>query len=387
MPIHVDGTLDSPVADVDKQCRLLGPTALVVQALMGVIVIASLLYKRHRERPRRAWNIWVFDVSKQVVGQAILHGSNVLISMIEGSHALKNPCVTYFLNILLDTTIGVGLIYTLIHFFTFILETKFKIEGITSGVYGNPPSVKWWAKQAAIYVVVLAIMKSGMGAISLISWLNHFGKWLLGWSKDKTALQVIFVMGVFPITMNVLQFWLIDSIVKFKGLTNRGESEDDEAAREPLYTDDTSDPERDTDENSFKPDIESTHSQHRLNSDLSRSPDGAAIRPSLDLSPPTPTSPASSRTIRAHQIRRRSPPPSPSISSTPSSPSHGSLVSDEPDSHFGDPSRVGEQGDIPRALSGDGENSLNPTSPTDGRVVPVKWESWKMTSPPPSSKT
>ena len=48
----------------------------------------------------------VFDVSKQVVGQAILHGSNVLISTIEGSRTLNNPCVTYFLNILLDTTLG-----------------------------------------------------------------------------------------------------------------------------------------------------------------------------------------------------------------------------------------------------------------------------------------
>ena len=54
----VDDVLDLPVGDVDKQCHLLGPTALVVQALMGVIVLGSLLYKRHRERPRRAWNIW-----------------------------------------------------------------------------------------------------------------------------------------------------------------------------------------------------------------------------------------------------------------------------------------------------------------------------------------
>ena len=75
--------LDDALLDdypVDKRtCRLLGPTALVrsvvdllvppvlrahqeapqvVQALMGILVVSSLLYKRYRERPRRPWRIW-----------------------------------------------------------------------------------------------------------------------------------------------------------------------------------------------------------------------------------------------------------------------------------------------------------------------------------------
>lgn len=42
----------------DPRCHLFGPTALIVQAIMGVLVIASLVYKRHRESPRRKWKIW-----------------------------------------------------------------------------------------------------------------------------------------------------------------------------------------------------------------------------------------------------------------------------------------------------------------------------------------
>ena len=42
----------------DPRCRLLGPTALIVQALMGVLVLASLVYKRQREKPRRKWRVW-----------------------------------------------------------------------------------------------------------------------------------------------------------------------------------------------------------------------------------------------------------------------------------------------------------------------------------------
>ena len=93
--------------DVDNRaCQLLGPTALVVQSLMGIGVIATLLYKRQREKPRRKWRVWVFDVSKQIAGQIIVHFSNIGISDWISHVAVKNPCVTYFLNILVDTTVG-----------------------------------------------------------------------------------------------------------------------------------------------------------------------------------------------------------------------------------------------------------------------------------------
>lgn len=76
-------SLPYPGVPVDKgACRLLGPTALVrvvkaipsvissnvwflnslvlqvVQALMGGLVIASLVVKRQREKPMRPWRIW-----------------------------------------------------------------------------------------------------------------------------------------------------------------------------------------------------------------------------------------------------------------------------------------------------------------------------------------
>lgn len=78
----------------------------VVQALLGVFVILSLVYKRHREKPMRPWKIWCFDVSKQIAGQMFLHGLNVLISDLGAHRAAGNPCSVYILNILVDTTFG-----------------------------------------------------------------------------------------------------------------------------------------------------------------------------------------------------------------------------------------------------------------------------------------
>lgn len=48
----------------------------------------------------------LFDVSKQVVGQMFVHGFNVFVSDLSSNHTEGNACVFYFLNILIDTTLG-----------------------------------------------------------------------------------------------------------------------------------------------------------------------------------------------------------------------------------------------------------------------------------------
>lgn len=208
---RVDPIIDKP------SCQLLGPTALVVQALMGVLVILSLVYKRHRERPVRPWKIWLYDVSKQVVGQMFVHGLNVLISDVISRHTAGNACVFYFLNILIDTTLGVGLIYVIHNALTGLFSEKLRLKGFESGVYDDPPSFPYWIRQAAVYVTSLTTMKFlVLMLLILLPGLLKVGEWLLSWTQngDGDALQVVFVMGIFPIVMNILQFWSIDSIVK-----------------------------------------------------------------------------------------------------------------------------------------------------------------------------
>ncbi|KAI0308428.1 vacuolar membrane protein-domain-containing protein, partial [Amylostereum chailletii] len=213
-PIEDGGSLED--FPVDRQsCKLLGKTALIVQAVMGVVVIASLVYKRHRETPKRPWRIWMFDVCKQVIGQMFVHGTNVLISDVGSARSAGNACVYYFLNILIDTTFGVAIIYFILHLLTWLFTEKVHLKGFESGQYGSPPSKVYWLRQAGVYVVALTTMKLLVIGLFFI-WPGIFkvGAWLLSWLGHSNAVQVIFTMGVFPILMNVLQFWLIDSIVK-----------------------------------------------------------------------------------------------------------------------------------------------------------------------------
>lgn len=52
----------------------------------------------------------LFDVSKQVVGQMFVHGVNLFVSDLGSDTTEGNACVFYFLNILIDTTLGMALL-------------------------------------------------------------------------------------------------------------------------------------------------------------------------------------------------------------------------------------------------------------------------------------
>ncbi|KAF8312697.1 hypothetical protein DL93DRAFT_2138394 [Clavulina sp. PMI_390] len=369
----------------DPRCHLFGPTAIIVQILMGVLVLGSLVYKRQREFPRRKWNIWIYDVSKQVIGQAMLHASNVFVSWAIGKRTLANPCVSYFLNILLDTTLGVLMIYGMLQLFTRLLTEKAHLTGLKSGVYGDPPSPMWWLKQLGVYLFVLFLMKTSVIAlIEIFPFLMTFGSWLLSWSNSRNAVQVIFVMGIFPIAMNIVQFWLIDSIVKFKSTFVEVSSPRSHEDRNPLVDD--YDEDNDNDSGRYENDIEgnSPHSRTSYSVPPSASSktftDRARITHNDDGPASTPTS-SSSRTIMP---RRRSPPPDPAPSYTPSS-SYGSTGVLDDDEHAKWGREFDAEGD---ADTGAGMSTspgkARSRSPAD--LKKSRLESWNMPVLSPSSR-
>lgn len=133
-------------------------------------------------------------------------------------------------------------------------------------------------------------------------------------------------MGVFPIAMNILQFWLIDSIVKFKAtfVDDVGRSSED---REPLVNDNDEDDEDAADSRGPRASVDiergSTRSRTSYSASVSASSrtfSDSHTKESDDASSSAPTS-SSSRTVVP---RRRSPPPEPSHGYTPSS-SYGSI--------------------------------------------------------------
>ncbi len=141
----------------------------------------------------------LFDVSKQVIGQMFVHGVNVLVSDLVSQHSDENACVFYFFNILVDTTLGVALLYIILHLLTYLFAEKFQLIGFESGVYGKPPSMVFWGKQAALYVVALTTMKLlVLALLAVFPGLFVIGAWLLSWTQtgEGDALQVILYVCV-----------------------------------------------------------------------------------------------------------------------------------------------------------------------------------------------
>ncbi|WEW57969.1 hypothetical protein PRK78_003436 [Emydomyces testavorans] len=210
--------------DNNGRCELLGPFSLVVQAALGGLALLVLVYKRWKERPQRPVKVWAFDVSKQVVGSVLLHLANLLASMLSAGEIPvtatyePNPCTYYLLNLGIDTTLGIPILILILRvlnraaLYTPLANPP---ESIESGNYGDPPNAIWWLKQSIIYFFGLVGMKTCVVVIiHLLPFIVQLGDWALRWTEGNTAVQIIFVMLLFPVIMNAIQYYIIDIFIK-----------------------------------------------------------------------------------------------------------------------------------------------------------------------------
>ncbi|KFX90182.1 hypothetical protein O988_08307 [Pseudogymnoascus sp. VKM F-3808] len=137
-----------------------------------------------------------------------------------GDDGDPNPCSFYFLNLLIDTTLGIPILIFFLHLLTrlFLLTTLGEPpQSIESGNYGTPPRATWWAKQSLIYFLGLLSMKFIVLLIFIfLPWISHVGDWALRWTEGNEKLQVFFVMLFFPVVMNATQYYIIDTFIKGK---------------------------------------------------------------------------------------------------------------------------------------------------------------------------
>ncbi|KAG0340127.1 hypothetical protein BG004_006545 [Podila humilis] len=199
-------------------CGLMSSFAIFVQLLLATIAFSTLIFKRSKERPMRPIKIWLYDVSKQIVGGVVIHSLNLLAATAFGSSSERedsNPCIWYFLNIFLDTTFGVGVLYLFLKGADKYFQYK-RIEGLRTGEYGNPPQIQRWWKQTLVFSLGLVVMKIVVVIVLTWPFLFTFGEWVLGWTLQNEKLQILFVMLILPLSMNICQFWVIDYILKQK---------------------------------------------------------------------------------------------------------------------------------------------------------------------------
>ena len=56
----------------------------------------------------------------------------------------------------------------------------------------------------------------------MLPWIARVGDWALGWTEGNEKLQIVFVMMLFPLIMNAMQYYIIDSFIKQKTVDEHG---------------------------------------------------------------------------------------------------------------------------------------------------------------------
>jgi hypothetical protein len=73
-----------------------------------------------------------------------------------------------------------------------------------------------------------------LAIFAFLPWIAWVGDWALRWTEGNTAVQITFVMFIFPLIMNALQYWIIDNFIKDPehggegGYEGVGDSDEDE---------------------------------------------------------------------------------------------------------------------------------------------------------------
>jgi len=187
-------------SDFVFRCQLNDAFGLILQGILAFTAFCILIVKRHREPSleRRPVNIWFYDTSKQAIGAVIVHFANVFLA----NHFQGDPCTWYFINFLLDTTIGLIIIWLCIRITSILAKLK-GWRSLSFGEYGNPPQLIWWFKQCLVYILVMFIEKSIIVLLVQLSFWDDVRKFILTPFKYHPKLEAGFVMLIVPFIMNV----------------------------------------------------------------------------------------------------------------------------------------------------------------------------------------
>ena len=211
-------------------CQLLpGLLGVVVQGLLFLGVCVALVWKKAFDDPPRSWAVFLADSSKQAVGSGWLHLLNMLSSWGLDAHVgAGDACDWYFVNIVVDCTIGVAVEFALIKAWACAIPWLGRPEltlALESGNYYEPVGYgeeshfqfRRYVMQLSLWVLIVTQMKVFVVLLLLIAQeqLLLATSFLLGSIPDGEQKLVV-VMVVVPFAMNTLQVCLVDLLIKYR---------------------------------------------------------------------------------------------------------------------------------------------------------------------------
>ncbi|XP_045617884.1 store-operated calcium entry regulator STIMATE [Procambarus clarkii] len=211
-------SLAAPLINTTIDVSVCGKDALTdsygwfVQALLASLAFGLLILKRFCEpkKHRRSWLVWFYDTSKQGLGAMIVHFCNVFLS-----EAFRgDPCTWYIISFLLDSTLGLVIIWAGIRLSIYIGQ-KQGMPTIIFGEYGRPPSARAWGHQCALYVGIMIVEKVLITGLLALQFWSSVRDLILAPITDP-QVRVVIVVLVIPFFINALIFWVTDNFLMLK---------------------------------------------------------------------------------------------------------------------------------------------------------------------------
>jgi len=126
-----------------------------------------------------------------------------------------NACTWYFINIVLDTTIGVVFEWFLVRMLE-IFARAYEIDTLISGCYYTRKTLNYddyninyciWAVQTLVWCMIASMMKVFVYIVMMgfTESLKNFGNYFLGPLSLYPRLELIVVMIVIPFILNCFQ--------------------------------------------------------------------------------------------------------------------------------------------------------------------------------------
>mmetsp|Transcript_73032 Transcript_73032/g.152509 ORF Transcript_73032/g.152509 Transcript_73032/m.152509 type:complete len:239 (-) Transcript_73032:15-731(-) len=204
-------------------CSVLGGRfAILMQVILFTVTCSVLVWKKYMENSERTWFEFGLDSSKQIAGAGWIHIANMLCAILfAGKLVGVDGCTWYAANIIIDTTLGVFVEWSLLKGITLAIQ-KMSCEALAqlmeSGSYRDEhghfrPSA--YMLQMAVWLFIVTCMKVSMVALMQSApFLVYSVNFVLTWFNDNAREKLFVVMICVPLMMNTFQFVLTDNFIK-----------------------------------------------------------------------------------------------------------------------------------------------------------------------------
>ena len=162
--------------------------------------------------------MWAFDASKQAMGSGWAHVLNLMLAMMlsGADNSTPDECALYFINFVIDTTIGVCGNIWLLGLMKRLADRHGWDSLQTTGFYGDPLSFAAWGKQLAAWLAIVLLVKVVLGSAEYLlrSPLAALGDAIFSPVSSSPNTELLIVMVLCPGLMNLVQYWVQDNFLK-----------------------------------------------------------------------------------------------------------------------------------------------------------------------------